>query len=144
MTDAEREQLEAEFSDYHDGSMSPERRAAFERRLASEPGLKLEYEKFEEALRALSGLHRMAAGKLADEVASTINRRSGGRFFGRRSFGDRLPWEAIAVLGLVISAVVYVLIKVSDTGAVHAPLERPKAGSAADAGPRDVVPRPTP
>ena len=143
MTDAEREKMEAEFSDYHDGTLPPERKQAFEARLAADAEWRAEWEKFKDALSALSGLHRMAAPQKFDEqVAQTIHRRSGGRFFGRKAFGDRVPFELIAILALAVAIGTFVLMRYSLTGAVHEPLERhaplPDAGS--NAG--EVVPRP--
>jgi anti-sigma factor RsiW len=143
MTEAEREQMEAEFSDYHDGTLSPERRQAFEARLAADPGLRAEWEKFRDALSALSGLHRMAAPqKFEEQVAATINRRSGGRFFGRKAFGDRVPFELIAILALVLGAATFLLMRQSLTGAVHEPLERHAPGVDAGVRGRDVMPQP--
>jgi anti-sigma factor RsiW len=146
MTEAEREQMEAEFSDYHDGTLAPERKAAFEARLAADAGFRAEWEKFKHALSSLSGLHRMAAPqKFEEQVAQTIHRRSGGRFFGRKAFGDRVPFELIAIVALVLAVGVFVLMRFSLTGAVHEPLERhaPAAGGH-DGGvnARDVMPQP--
>jgi anti-sigma factor RsiW len=145
MTEAEREQMEAEFSDYHDGTLAPARKQAFEARLAADAGFRAEWDKFKDALSALSGLHRMAAPqKFEDQVAATINRRSGGRFFGRKAFGDRVPFELIAVLALLVAAGIFVLMRESLTGAVHEPLERhaPAPGTDGGANPRDVMPQP--
>ena len=146
MTEAEREQMEAEFSDYHDGTLPPDRKQAFETRLAADAGFRAEWEKFKEALSALSGLHRMAAPqKFEEQVAETIHRRSGGRFFGRKAFGDRVPFELIAVLALVLGVATFLLMRSSLTGAVHEPLERHAPGAGGkDAGirPRDVMPQP--
>jgi anti-sigma factor RsiW len=145
-SEAEREQMEAEFSDYHDGSLPPAKKAAFEARLAADADFRAEWEKFKHALSSLSGLHRMAAPQKFDEqVAQTIHRRSGGRFFGRKAFGDRVPFELIAIVALVLAAVVFLLMRFSLTGAVHEPLER-HAPAPADAGARsnarDIMPQP--
>jgi anti-sigma factor RsiW len=144
MTDAEREAMEAEFSDYHDGSMPPDKRAAFEKRLAAEPELKREYDKFDEALRALSGLHKMAGPqKLDEKVADTIYRRSAGRFFGPRTLGDRVPFLTIAVVGMVVALVVVLLMRYSLSGALHDALEHKGTAPPADAGAgRDIMPKP--
>ncbi len=143
MTDAEREQMEAEFSDYHDGSLPPARKQAFEARLAADAAFRADWEKFKDALGALSGLHRMAAPqKFEEQVAQTINRRSGGRFFGRKAFGDRIPFELIAVLGLILAGAIIVLMQYSLTGSVHEPLERHPLGVDAGPLPRDVMPTP--
>jgi anti-sigma factor RsiW len=142
MTEEEREAQEIEFSDYHDGSMPPDKRAAFERRLASDETFRRDYEKFTEALRALSGLHKMSApDKLEDKVADTIYRRSAGRFFGPRTLGDRVPLTAIAVVGLVLALVVVLLLRWSFTGPIHDAIPR-SSGPDAGVGAKDVMPRP--
>jgi len=140
MTEAEREALDVDMSAYPEGSMRPAERSAFEGGLAADPFVRAEYDKFKEAVGALSGLHRQPApDKLADAVATTIHRRSAGRFFGPRRLGDRVPFELIAVLGLVLGAAVYFAMRFADDGAS-------RGGAPADAGPRpspgEIVPRP--
>jgi hypothetical protein len=68
---------------------------------------------------ALSGLHRMAApDRFEAQVEETIRRRSGGRFFGRKAFGDRVPFEVLAVLALVAGLLVYYMVYSSNTGSL--------------------------
>jgi anti-sigma factor RsiW len=142
MTDAEREAQEIDFSDYHDGSMSPTKRAEFEARLASDAAFRQGYERYVEALRALSGLHKVAPPeRLDDKVAETIYRRSAGRFFGPRRLGDRVPFLGIAIVGLVVALVVVVVVRWSLSGLVGGET-KPGPGARPDGGAREVMPQP--
>ena len=50
------------------------------------------------------------------QLEQTIHRRSAGRFFGRKAFGDRVPFELIAVVALAAMLGLYFLMRSSDTG----------------------------
>lgn len=67
----------------------------------------------EQASRALlSGLAPVSPpNDLGSTVPELINRRSRGRFFGRKRLADRLPLEWISLSMLVILALAYVLLK---------------------------------
>ena len=74
----------------------------------------------EELRRALSGLHRMPAPqKFEVDVEETIRRRSGGRFFGRKAFGDRVPFAVIGLVVIALGLVVFALLRCSDTGSLR-------------------------
>jgi hypothetical protein len=74
----------------------------------------------EELRRALSGLHRMPAPtKFEADVEDTIRRRSGGRFFGRKAFGDRVPFAVIGMVVIALGLVVFFLLRCSDTGSLR-------------------------
>jgi anti-sigma factor RsiW len=100
--------FENDFSDHYDGTLEAGRRAALEAHLAGCARCRAEYEKFREAVSQVALLGRAAAPRdLEDRVARTIHRRSAGRFFGRRAFGDRVPFELLAAGALVLLVVVY-------------------------------------
>ncbi len=48
---------------------------------------------------------------LARTVPELINRRSRGRFFGRKRLGDRLPFEWLSLAMLLLLAAVYAALK---------------------------------
>ncbi len=74
----------------------------------------------EELRRALSGLHRRPApDKFDAEVEETIRRRSGGRFFGRKAFGDRVPFVVIGMVVIALGLGVFLLLRCSDTGSLR-------------------------
>jgi hypothetical protein len=74
----------------------------------------------EELRRALSGLNKLPAPqKFEVEVEETIRRRSGGRFFGRKAFGDRVPFAVIGMVVIALGLVVFFLLRCSDTGSLR-------------------------
>jgi anti-sigma factor RsiW len=112
MADESHEAFEADFSDFYDKRLPEARAREIEEHLAGCARCKAEYERFRGAVGALSGLGRIAAPRdFDDHVAETIHRRSAGKFFGRRAFGDRVPFELLAVLALAVVAAVYWLVR---------------------------------
>lgn len=110
-------------SDYHEGTLSPARRAEVEAKLASDPA----WRTIEEELRAqaplLSTLGKVAAPEqFTSQVTETIHRRSAGRFFGRRTLGDRLPvgW-LLVVAALLLGGLTLVWCR-STTGSLRGPV----------------------
>ncbi len=104
--------FEAEFSEHYERSLPEARARELEAHLAGCARCRAEYERFQSTMGALSGLGRVAAPPdFDDQVAATIHRRSAGRFFGRRAFGDRVPFELIALVALVAVVVAYFLIR---------------------------------
>ncbi len=117
MTESELEELEAQFSDYLDGAMASEQKRAFEAKLAESDEARRAFDGFKQTVEAVSGLHKMAAPQAFEsEVEQTIHRRSAGKFFGRKAFGDRVPFELIAVIALAAMLGLYFLMRSSDTG----------------------------
>jgi anti-sigma factor RsiW len=132
----EHEGIIADASDYLDDAVSPARKAEIDAHLAICTSCRAEVAKLREAVSALSGLKRVEAPALPDEVAQTIHRRSGGRFFGRRTFGDRVPFELVAIVGLILAALAIWSIRSSSPPATPPPQAAPPPGS--------VLPRPLP
>lgn len=134
--DAEDEKLQ-EFSEYYEGQMPAKEASEFKKRLADDAEYRESYEKFQKTLELLSGMNRMSAPEDFDrQVENTIHERSGGRFFGRKAFGDRIPYELLAILLMLIATGIYWMSRSSDTGSHKmdsAPPEIP-------AGARDVLP----
>src|SRR5215470_17115163 len=103
---------EADFSEYYERSLEEARAKAVEAHLGECERCRAEYRRFQSALGALSGLGRVAAPPdFEEQVAQTIHRRSAGRFFGRRAFGDRVPFELLAVLALLILVAAYAILR---------------------------------
>lgn len=122
-------EIEEEFTDLLEQTLSAERQREVEAHLATCEGCRLAYEEYREAVSALSGLHKMGAPQHFErEVEETIHRRSRGRFFGRKTFGDRVPFELIAVLVLVLGLLLFFLLWSSRTGSLRyeKPPEEPK------------------
>jgi len=107
MTDDE---LDAKLFDYHEGNLSPAERAEVERLLA-ERGEPIEPpptkdEQYQSGLLTLRKAKAPAPPTFASDVTETIHRRSAGRFFGRRTFGDRVPFGVVLVVGLLVALAV--------------------------------------
>jgi hypothetical protein len=143
MTDDE---LDAKLFDYHEGNLSPAERAEVERLLA-ERGEPIEPpptkdEQYQSGLLTLRAAKAPAPATFASDVTETIHRRSAGRFFGRRTFGDRVPFGVVLVLGLVIALAVAAILWSSSTGSLK--VRRDPGETAPPAGARDVMQPPGP
>lgn len=138
----EHEEIEAKLSDYVEGSLPASEAAVVEEHLRGCAVCTEALAAVKDTVNALSGLHKIPAPPHFDrDVAETIRRRSGGRFFGRRAFGDRVPLELLAILALGLGLALYFLLRSSDTGSLR-PFDRgsqrPESGDEAP----DVAPRP--
>ncbi len=115
--DPEDDAVIALFSEYYEGGLGAEKEAEFKARLESQPEFAKAYGDFEKTMELLSGMHKMSAPIDFDKkVEGTIHRRSGGRFFGRKAFGDRIPFELLAVVVLLLAGLLYWMGRTSDSG----------------------------
>jgi anti-sigma factor RsiW len=124
-------------SDYLDGALTAERRTEVETKIATDDAWKRAHAELRETRDALSGLQKARApSTFVQDVTATIHKRSAGAFFGRRTFGDKVPFGAllvVAVLGLVVIA--YILWS-SQTGSLKVdPKHEPKGD-----GSQQIVP----
>lgn len=134
-------EIEARFSELFERTLPAERQAEVEAHLAQCEACRRAYQELCEAMSALSGLHKMSAPQnFEHEVEETIRRRSAGRFFGRKAFGDRVPFELLAILVLVLGLAAFFLIRSSQTGSLR--YEEPREEPQIDPASRDVVPQP--
>ena len=115
------EEIIVALSDYFDGSLVPDKKREVEAKIASDPAWKAVHDEMlgTQAASALSGLQKARAPAKFDEVVTeTIHKRSAGRFFARKTFGDRVPFGVLLVIALlVIGAIAYVLWS-SSTGSL--------------------------
>lgn len=136
------EEIEGKLSDYVEGSLSADDTAAVEEHLRGCPSCTEALAGVKETVNALSGLHKIPAPPHFErDVAETIRRRSGGRFFGRRAFGDRVPLELLAIVALVLGLALYFFLRQSDTGSLR-PFDRGSSRPASSDDAADVAPRP--
>jgi anti-sigma factor RsiW len=136
------EEIEAKLSDYVEGSLPPAEVAVVEEHLAGCGACTDALAAVKETVNALSGLHKIPAPPHFDrDVAETIRRRSGGRFFGRRAFGDRVPLEVLAIVALALGLALYFFLRSSDTGSLR-PFDRGSERPSDHGGSQDVAPRP--
>jgi anti-sigma factor RsiW len=131
----------AAVSDYLDGALPADRRAEVAGKVASDPDWKRAHEELLATREALSGLQKARAPVSFDqEVTGTINRRSAGRFFGRRTLGDRVPFGVLLVIALVLLLAIAYVMRSSMTGSLKPP---PKEDPAAvPRGSQSLIPKP--
>ena len=112
----------ATLSDYLDNALPDAERAEVEKKVADDPLWKRAHEELVGTRSALSTLRRARAPEKFDQdVTSTIHKRSAGRFFARRTFGDRVPFGVLFAIGIVVLLVIAYMMWSSPTGAIHAP-----------------------
>ncbi len=106
-------------SDYLDGALSPEQRASVATKIAEQPEWKRAHDDMVETRKLVSGMHKARAPEtFAQDVTDTIHKRSAGRFFGRKTFGDRVPVGALLVVALVMLVILGYIMWSSQTGSL--------------------------
>jgi anti-sigma factor RsiW len=119
MTASADERLHAMLADYVDGTLSAADRAEVEAALAADPDLRAEVDDLRGGLGVFRKLDRAPAPpELAKTVEETIHRRSAGRFFARRTLGDRVPFGVLLIVALIALGVIVVLLWGSTTGSL--------------------------
>jgi anti-sigma factor RsiW len=118
-------------SDYLDGRLSEAERAEVEKKIAGDPAWKQAHDEMAEAMRetkdAISGLQKQhAPSSFTQGVTQTIHKRSAGRFFARKTLGDRVPFGVLLVVALVLMVAVAGVLWQSSTGSLK--LDRDKPG----------------
>ena len=108
------------FSAYVEGELPPAERARVEEHLGTCIQCRVSLERFRRTVGRLNALKRTAPGDFLAGVQAQINRRSRGRFFGKRYllFG-RIPFEWLS-LAMIVAMLVYyiVFLQTSPTGVV--------------------------
>ena len=136
MTTDEEDEVIAKLSDYVDGAKDG--RAEIEAKLASDPDWKRLHDEMIESRKALSGLRKAHAPvTFVEDVTGTIEKRSAGRFFGRKTFGDRVPFGALLVVALIGFGVIGYLLWSSETGSLGG-----EKGAEHHEGSAQIVPAP--
>lgn len=139
-TQAGEDELVSRISDYLDGALTGADREEVAKKLVDDPAWKRTHDELVETRKALSGMQKARApSSFAQEVTSTIHKRSAGRFFGRRTLGDRVPFGALVVVAVLAVIVVGYLMWASQTGSLkveHDHAHPPRSGSA------EIVPKP--
>jgi anti-sigma factor RsiW len=133
------DQIIATLSDYLDGALPADQRQAVEEKLASDDAWKRTHAELVETRQALSGLQRARAPEsFAQDVTATIHKRSAGRFFAKRTFGDRVPFGVLLVIALVLLLPIAYILWSSQTGS----LKRDREPVPQTQGSQSVVPMP--
>ncbi|MGE0872769.1 MAG: anti-sigma factor [Kofleriaceae bacterium] len=126
------DEIIATLSDYLDGSLPADRKHDVETKLATDDTWKQAHSDLVETRKALSGLQKARApASFAQEVTQTIHKRSAGRFFGRRTLGDRVPFGVLLIVALLGLGVIAYVMWSSSTGSLKVDRPSPaKPGSA--------------
>jgi anti-sigma factor RsiW len=136
----------AALSDYLDKTLPDAKRAEVEKKIKDDENWKRTHTEMLETRDAsqISGLIKArlppqaAPGDLTEKVTKEIHNRSAGRFFARRTFGDRVPFGALLVVALIAIVVIAYFMWSSQTGS----LKIDKRGSTTEPGSQSVVPLP--
>ncbi len=108
------------FSAYLEGELPPAERERVDEHLATCIQCRVSLERFRRTVGRLGSLKRSAPGNFLENVQAQINRRSRGRFFGKRLllFG-RIPFEWLSLATIVAMLVYYIVfLQSSPTGVV--------------------------
>jgi len=138
--DEPHEEFELQFSDLHDGIASEAQRKDVLAHLDTCAACKAAYDEFERTMSALSTMKtpkQPAPAEFGKQVEETIAARSAGRFFGRKTLGDRVPFGALLIIALLVLIAIFAFMWASPTGS----LNRRDGAHAPDLAPgaRDVV-----
>ncbi len=113
------DEIIATLSDYLDGALPAGRTAEVEAKLASDPDWKRVHGELVETRDALSGLQKARAPEtFAQDVTDVIHKRSAGRFFGRRTLGDRVPFGVLLVFAVIALGIIGFALYSSSTGSL--------------------------
>jgi anti-sigma factor RsiW len=108
------------FSAYLDDDLPPAERAQLDEHLATCTQCRVALERFRRTVGRLGALKRTAPVSFLENVQAQINKRSRGRFFGKRYllFG-RIPFEWLSLAMIVAMLVYYIIVlQTSPTGVV--------------------------
>jgi anti-sigma factor RsiW len=78
------------------------------------------HDEMADARKVISGMRKAKAPDTFNEdVTSTIEKRSAGRFFARRTLGDRVPFGVLLIVAMIALGVVGYLMWSSPTGSLE-------------------------
>jgi anti-sigma factor RsiW len=113
------DEIVAKVSDYVDGLLSGAERDEVAKKIETDPAWQQTHAEMIENKKFMSGLQKARAPEtFTKDVTDTIHKRSRGAFFGRKTFGDRVPFNALLVLAIIALAAVGYLMWSSQTGSL--------------------------
>jgi anti-sigma factor RsiW len=122
MSEAEEDiddEILAKVSDYLDGLLKGAERDEVAKKIETDPAWKQMHADMVENRKFMSGMQQARApASFTDDVTGTIHKRSKGRFFGRKTLGDRVPFNALLVVAIIAMAAVGYLMWASQTGSL--------------------------
>src|SRR5687768_14559841 len=125
------EEVIVKVTDYLDDKLTGADKADVAAKIASDPVWKSTHEEMIEARKMISGRRKTKApGTFVEDVTATIHKRAAGRFFARRTLGDRVPFGLLLILAVIALGVVGYLMWSSPTGSLK--VTKPPAEQAPD------------
>jgi anti-sigma factor RsiW len=110
----------AKVSDYLDGTLVGAERDEVAKKVVDDPEWKRAHDEMVETRNMMSGMRKARApDTFAQDVTATIHKRSQGRFFARRTFGDRVPFGALVIVAVLGLAVLGYFMWASQTGSLN-------------------------
>jgi anti-sigma factor RsiW len=116
------EDIEARLSDYYDGMLPGPERDQVKAHLEGCEACRAAYAQLEETMAALAGMKGKKEGAppdMTEKVTETIHRRSAGRFFGRKTLGDRVPFGFLLIIAIIVLVVTAAILYSSTTGSLR-------------------------
>lgn len=133
LDDADDEMI-AKVADYLADALPPTEKDEVAKKIASDDKWKTTHDEMvaaEEERKHISGMRKAKPPEtFVEDVTETIHKRSAGRFFGRKTLGDRVPFGVLLIVALVALGIVGYLMWSSPTGSLKvdkkpAPTEQP-------------------
>jgi anti-sigma factor RsiW len=113
------DEIVAKVSDYLDGLLKGAEREDVAKKIENEAAWKQTHDDMVENRKFMSGMQKARAPEtFTNEVPDTIHTRSAGRFFARKTLGDRVPFNAILIIAIIALAAVGYLMWSSQTGSL--------------------------
>ncbi len=108
------DERDALFIAFLEGDLPEERREEFEAELDRDAQLRREFESFADIMGGVQSLpFEFAPPDFVDKVQGRIRKRSKGRFFAENFlYNTRVPYEAIAVVMIIVMAAAWMLMGV--------------------------------
>jgi hypothetical protein len=124
----------ATISDFLDGVLKGQERDTVAAKIETDADYKRVHEELLATRKFMSGMQKAhLPATFAADVTETIHKRSLGRFFGRRTLGDKMPFGVLVVVAVLGLAVIGYLMWASETGSLKPRSDRGESahGSAA-------------
>jgi len=135
------DEIVAKVSDYLDGALKGAERDDVAKKIETDPKWKQTHEEIVETRKFMSGMRKAKAPEtFTNEVTDTIHKRSRGAFFGRKTFGDRVPFNALLVIAVIAMVTVGYLMWSSQTGSLKVEKKPPAPTPEAPVTPDRVTP----
>jgi anti-sigma factor RsiW len=138
--ESEHDRIGALMSDVVEGTATPAQHAEVKAHVATCETCREELAELRAVRDALKSVPPETArpdlGKLVEE---RIHRRSAGRFFGKKTLGDRVPFGYLLIVALVALVVIVGLLWSSTTGSLR---PEPKKHPPPPPGARDAITKP--